>query len=510
MFSSILTGTVAGIEAMPVYVEVDISSGLPGFTMVGSLSGEVKEARERVMVAMKNAEYDIPPRRITVNLSPADLRKDGTGFDLPIAIGLLQNLGYFMSNATEGILFVGELGLNGEIKKVNGVLSIVEMARAMGLKECIVPWENRVEASVIPQITIRACKDIEELVFFLQSESQEQKEEILPHIECITGRIMEEKDYSSIPDFSEIYGQSGAKRAAEIAAAGFHNMLMWGPPGGGKSMIAKALAGILPDMSWQECIEVSKIYSVAGKLTNDRPLITTRPFQSPHHTIPTAALVGGGSHARPGAISLSHRGVLFLDELPEFPRNTLECLRQPIEDRKVEVIRLQQHHIYPANFMLISAMNPCKCGYYPDRNKCRCTDSELQRYRSKLSGPFLDRIDVFVETDRIEVTDLLTLEKEESSEKVRERVMRAREIQNRRFQGTDICFNADMSGTDVAMYCELGKKEKDIIEKAYKTMELSARSFHRILRVARTIADLEASEKIEERHLLEALMYRNQ
>lgn len=513
MFSRIIAGTIAGIEALPVYVEVDISTGLPGVTMVGSLSGEVREAKERVMIALKNGEYDLPPQRITVNLSPGDLRKEGTGFDLPIAVGLLRNMGYFMPDSTEDILFIGELGLNGEVKKVNGVLPVVEMARSMGLKECIVPWENRIEASVIPGIGIRACKSLLEIVTFLQADSKE-KENILPPIECITEKVMEEKDMSLVPDFCDIYGQHQAKRAAEIAAAGFHNLLMWGPPGGGKSMIAKAISGILPDMNWQECIEVSKIYSVAGKLNDEHPLITTRPYQNPHHTIPTAALVGGGIHAQPGAISLAHRGVLFLDEIPEFPRNILECLRQPLEDKKVEVIRLQQHHVYPANFMMIGAMNPCKCGFYPDRNRCRCTEKEIQGYRSRLSGPLLDRVDLFVETQKVELTDLQKNSKgfsnEENSESIRKRVEKARKIQEERFRQSKLSFNADMQGKEISRYCILRENEEKMMEEAYKCFEMSARSYHRVIKVARTIADLAGEENIREEHLLEALMYRMQ
>lgn len=508
MYSSILTGSLYGIEANLIHVEVDISTGLPGFSMVGSLSGEVREARERVQVALKNAGYDIPPKKVTINLAPANLKKDGTGFDVPIAVGILQTLGYFREKSTENILFAGELGLDGEIRPISGILPIVKAAAQRGIDTCIVPWDNRAEGSVIPDIRVRGARNICQLTAFLQETDAGRQEELLPVQPCATRQILEREQYHNDCDFSEIKGQEAARRAAEIAAAGFHNLLMSGPPGGGKSMIARAMAGILPPMTWQESIEVTAVHSVAGVLDRDNPLILRRPFQSPHHTVSGAALIGGGVHMRPGAISLAHRGILFLDELTEFPRNILECLRQPLEDRQVNIARAQGNYVYPADFMLVCAMNPCKCGFYPDKNRCRCSEPELKKYWNRLSGPLLDRMDMYVETSRIELEKLQTLEQGESSAQIRRRVMEARTVQEERFRGRPYSFNGDMDSRELERFCELGEEEKRLMELAYKRLDLSARTYHRVLKVARTIADLGHSERIREEHLSEALAYR--
>ena len=508
MYSSIQTGSLHGIEANLIRVEVDISNGLPGFTMVGSLSSEVREAKERVQVALKNAGFDLPPKKVTINLAPANLKKDGTGFDLPIAVGILQALGYFPERATENILFAGELGLNGEIKPINGILPTVRAASDRGIGTCIIPWENRIEASMVPGICVRGVRNIHQLTAFLQEADSEKQEELLPPQSCTTQEILEKQQMVYGCDFCEIKGQEMARRAAEIAAAGFHNLLMSGPPGGGKSMIARAMAGILPPMTWQECIEVTTIYSVAGMLDQENPLILQRPFQSPHHTISGAALIGGGVHTHPGAISLAHRGVLFLDELTEFPRSILDCLRQPLEDHQVNIARIQGNYVYPADFMLVCAMNPCRCGFFPDKNRCRCREEDIAKYWSKLSGPLLDRMDMYVETSRIELEKLQSIRPGESSARIRQRVVEARAIQEERFSNKTYSFNGDMEAGELEKYCELGREEKHLMELAYKRLDLSARTYHRILKVARTIADLEHSERIREEHLSEALAYR--
>ena len=507
MFRSVLTGCLCGVDAYIIHAEVDVSTGLPGFSMVGSLSNEVKEAKERVQVALKNTDFDLPPNKITINLSPADIRKDGTCFDLPIAIGLLGCFGLFEEDRLTGTVFLGELGLNGELKTVNGVLPIVKAAAKQGVRECIVPMGNLAEGSVIPGITVRGAVHIKQVLEFLQ-EDMECKDEMLPPGKCRLEEFLQRAERECQFDFAEVKGQRMAKRAAEIAAAGFHNLALSGPPGAGKSMIAKRIPGILPKLTAGEALDVSAIYSVAGLLSEDMPIITTRPFQSPHHTISGAALVGGGSKVHPGAISLAHKGVLFLDELTEFPRSILENLRQPMEDKKVNIVRVHGNYVFPSDFMLVCAMNPCKCGFYPDKNKCTCTESELHRYRGKLSGPLIDRIDMYVETQRLDLSSLSGMDNGESTAVIRERVARARELQEMRFRGENIQFNSQMEVQGIEKYCLLGSKEKKLMELAYNSLQLSARTYHRVLKVARTIADLEGEEKILERHISEALAYR--
>lgn len=501
MYSVITSGAVLGVKAYFVKVEVDVANGLPAFHMVGSLSNETRESRERVMVALKNEELDIPPGHITVNLSPADIRKEGTAFDLPIAVGILDALGYFPAHATEGILFLGELGLNGEIKPVRGVLPIVREAAAQGIYEFIVPRENAREGAIIPGVVVRGVSNLPELLRFLQ----EGREELLPATEGV--ERLEERLEQVTEDFAQVRGQQMAKRAGEIGAAGFHNLLMIGPPGAGKSMIAKRIPGILPPLTVEESLEVTSIYSVAGLLSEEKNLITCRPFQNPHHSISQAALLGGSTRLRPGMISLAHRGVLFLDELPEFQRFLLDSMRQPLEDRAIVIARAAGNVVYPANFMLVGAMNPCPCGYYPNRNKCRCTQQQIQRYLGKVSGPILDRMDLFAELEPVELGHLRS-GIQEDSRTIRKRVQKARRRQQERFAGSKIRFNGEMDSVEVEKYCALGAAEQAYMEKIYQSMELSARAYHRVLKVARTIADLADAEQIEKEHLLEAVCYR--
>ncbi len=506
MYSTITSGALMGVHAYLVGVEVDIASGLPGFSMVGSLSGEVRESRERVQVALKNAGLSIPPTHITINLSPADRRKEGTAFDLPIAVGVLQAMGYFSGEATRDILFLGELGLNGEVRKAKGVLPIVREAARNGIRQCIVPKENALEGAVIPGIIVRGVSEIGELMHFLQ-ETQQRQEELLPRVTVDAEKLFGDKREECQYDFADVLGQEAAKRAAEIAAAGFHNLLMTGPPGAGKSMIAKRIPGIMPALTLEESLEVTSIYSVAG-LLGQEALVTERPFQSPHHTISLSALTGGNSVPKPGIISLSHRGVLFLDELPEFQRHLLDSMRQPLEEKQVHIARANGNVTYPADFMLVCAMNPCPCGYYPNLNKCRCTQAQVQRYMGKVSGPILDRIDLCVELQPLGITHLHSGKSSESSSVIRERVMQARERQELRFRGTDRRFNGDMDATDMERYCRLGQEEKRYMEKLFTSLQLSARGYHRVLKVARTIADLAGEQDIGAEHLLEAACFR--
>ena len=496
MYSTVLSAAIHGLEVQFVHVEADISNGLPLFHMVGYLSSEVKEAGERVRTAIRNTEFTLPAKKIVVNLSPANVRKRGASFDLPIAVSILTSMGYVKKQCVEKVLFIGELGLDGSVRKVPGILPIVIEAKKFGCRLCVVPKGNSQEAEIIDGIPIWGVSSLSELCRLLNGEEKPK----LKHAKEMREKVEETMD------FSDIKGQRFLKRAAEIAAAGLHNILLIGPPGAGKTMIARRIPTILPLLSEQECIEVTKIYSILGLIDEDTPLLYTPPFRSPHQTATRAALVGGGMIPVPGEISMANHGVLFLDELPEFRRDVLDVLRQPMEEKSISITRRTGTYRFPAEFMLVAAMNPCKCGYYPDMNKCVCTPHEVHQYQSHISGPFLDRIDLCVEAAKVEYEELCEEKEEETSESIRRRVCKAREIQYKRY-GRRIT-NAALTSSELARYCVLGEKEKKFMQQIYDRLSLTVRTYHKVLKTARTIADLEGEEWIQINHLREAVAYR--
>ncbi|MGN0307588.1 MAG: YifB family Mg chelatase-like AAA ATPase [Lachnospiraceae bacterium] len=506
MFSRVYSGGIQGIDSYLAHVEVDVSKGMPGFEMVGLLGSEVREARERVRVALKNTDFPLPPRRITVNISPADIRKEGAAFDLAVAIGILVSAEYLSEEILEDTLFVGELGLDGEVKRIRGVLPMMIMAREKGIKCCILPRENAGEGAVIEGIRVIGVKTLEESIYYCQLEPK-HRDSFLPPARLDRESLLEQWKENKL-DFADIRGQELVKRAAVIAAAGFHHLMITGVPGTGKTMIAKRIPSILPPLSMEESLEVSKIYSVSGLLKQGKPLITHRPFLHPHHTISRQALIGGGRIPRPGLLSLSHRGVLFLDEFPEFGRENIEGLRQPLEDKEVQIARSCSSITYPADLMLVAAMNPCPCGFYPDRNRCRCTDKEIKRYRNRISGPIYDRMDLYVEAQPLPIEALQKSTASLSSSQMRKQVMRARKVQEKRYRNTPFLFNSDLQAADIDRFCPLGKEEEEYMEKLFLALGLSARAYHRILKTARTIADLEEAERITTEHISEAAGFR--
>ena len=498
MFSTITSGTIYGVRCCLIQVEVDVSQGMPCFQIVGLPGSEVREARERVKVALKNVGIILPPVCINVNLSPADIPKSGTMFDLPVAVGIMIALSKLPHETVKDTLLIGELGLSGELKPVRGVLPIVHEAVHKGVKRCIMPIDNAWEGALVENVESVGVSDLKETMETLTGTGVRKNQPVPEN----------SQPNENHEDFADMSGQESLKRAAKVAAAGFHNLLVVGAPGSGKTMLARRIPTILPPLSLEESLEVSSIYSISGMLKSVGSLKTDRPFLNPHHTITGQALVGGGRIPTPGIISLAHRGVLFLDELPEFKRETLDILRQPLEDRQVQIARSSGNYVYPADFMLVGAMNPCPCGYYPDMSRCRCTPYEVRRYLRRVSGPFLDRMDICVQAQPVEFQEIAGRKTAESSAQIREHVMRARQRQNARFQGTGIRFNSDMKAADVERYCRLGDREERYMEKIFTSMQLSVRGYHRIVKVARTIADLEDKEQIGEEHLAEAICYR--
>ncbi len=504
MISFLHSASVQGIDACLIDVEIDISSGLPVFSIVGLPDTSVKESRDRVVSAIKNSGFDFPTKKITVNLAPADIKKEGGAFDLPISLGILASSGIIEKKVLQNFCAIGELSLDGKLRPVKGILPIVLSLHKFGITQVIVPEKNKNEACVAKDIEIYPFTDLKDVIKFLK------KELVVEPYKQDNISIQNSSTKTSI-DFSDIKGQFFAKRAAEVACAGGHNMIMVGPPGSGKTMIAKRIPTLLPSMSFEESVETTKIWSVSGLVQAGESLITSRPFRSPHHTTSSVALIGGGSYPKPGEVSLAHNGVLFLDELTEFRRDVLEVLRQPLEDKVVTVSRAKNTLSFPASFMLIASMNPCPCGNYGSDKECTCNPYQVKRYRSKISGPLMDRIDIQVEVPALKIDEITSNKNvvNETSQQIKERVIKARNIQYERFKGKNIYCNAQMGPKEIKKYCVLEEKAGLMLHNAIEKLGFSARAYDRILKVARTIADLAGSEIIQSSHIAEAIKYRN-
>ena len=499
MYCSVLSATVSGMEMIPVQVEADVSDGMPQFTMVGYVSAQVKEAQDRVRTALKNMGISLPPKRITINLSPADVRKEGSRFDLPIAAGVLMTLGRIPPRSLRKTMVLGELGLDGHVQEISGVFPAAAKARELGCTTLLVPAGNAAEGGLVGGLHVVGIQNLQELLNYCC----EGKMPSLPSIEN------QKKEDGKEPDFSEVQGQTAARRAALIAAAGFHNLLMLGPPGSGKSMIARRIPTIMPPMSEEEQMEVTRIYSIAGMLAKGEGVRRERPFRAPHHTMTPQALAGGGKQPSPGEITLAHRGVLFLDELPEMTRTTIEILRQPLEEHRIVISRVSGNYVFPASFLMVAAMNPCPCGYYGSRmQECRCKPYEIAKYRNRISEPLLDRLDMHVEMAEVGYSDITSNKPGESSAAIRERVDEARRIQRERYKKDGIICNAQLSARLVKKYCVPDENGQRLMRQAYERLNLSARAYNRVMKVARTIADLSGGGDITYEHIAEAIQYR--
>ena len=501
MIAKTYTCSLLGVDAILVEIEVDLSSGLPGVNMVGLPDNIVRESKDRVKTAIHNSGYPFPTQRITVNLAPAHIKKEGAGYDLPIAVGILAAQGLVSPDRAQEVILMGELSLDGRVKPISGCLPMAIQARDSGYKEVLLPADNAREAAVVREVEVLPVTHLGQVMEYLNGRNS-----IAPVVPVDPEGRYPGTGYEA--DFEEVKGQEQTKRGLEVAAAGGHNVLLIGPPGAGKTMLARRISGILPHLSFDESLETSKIFSVAGLLDN-QPLMAQRPFRSPHHTISEAGLIGGGSVPRPGEVSLAHNGVLFLDELPEFRRNVLDLLRQPLEEGSVTIARAAISLTFPCRFMLIAAMNPCPCGYAGDsRRACSCTAAQVQRYRGRVSGPILDRIDLHIEVPAVKYEDLHSEIPAESSATIRERIMAARDVQLERFAGDAIYCNAQMKPRHIKKHCPLDAPCKSLLERAINQLGLSARAYHRILKTARTIADLDRESHIAPHHLLEAIQYR--